>query len=109
MRVERTGTRYFSLEEFASAKAKKVEKPNDVEKIKSQRNKFEARHKCRACSNPLTWINGTSVMTCTNPDCKGIKVTRERNGEKITSYLTSYDLLDNIGENIANNVYSVDV
>ena len=47
-------------------------------------------------------------MTCLNPLCKGIKITREdEDGNKIVTYMTSYDLLDNKGAEIAENIFSV--
>ena len=54
----------------------------------------------------MTWVSG-SVMTCTNEKCKGIKVEREgADGQKIVSYVVSYDLLDDLGSEIAENIFS---
>ena len=46
-------------------------------------------------------------MTCTNEKCKGIKLEREdKEGNKVVSYVTSYELLDSNGAEIAANIFS---
>ena len=103
-----TTEHYSSFEEVAKAWGCKpvVKKTKDENKLKSQQEKFCAKHRCKACGEPMTWIDG-SVMTCTNEKCKGIKVEREgADGNKIISYVVSYDLLDDLGTEIACNIFS---
>ena len=46
-------------------------------------------------------------MSCVNEKCKGIKMEREdADGNKIVSYIISYDLLDDTGAEIAQNIFS---
>lgn len=111
MRIDQNGVEHFSsFEELAAAwkikPASKVTK--DKDKLKAQQERFVGRHKCKACGEPMIWVTGTSAMTCNNPACKGIKITRENDdGTKSVSYITSYDLLDETGMEIAENIFSV--
>ena len=44
---------------------------------------------------------------CLNPKCKGIEVKHEdKEGNVTVSYITSYDLLDDLGAEIANNIFN---
>lgn len=106
MREEKSGNRYFSFSEVAEAFGVKPKKDNtSPEKLNKLKNDFARRHVCRSCKHPLTWIGG-SVMTCTNPECKGIKhVTKNEEGQDKVSYLTSYELLDEKGASIASRIY----
>jgi len=100
---------YSSFEEMGKAWGCKpvTKKTKDEEKLKKQRENFCARHRCEACGEPMQWITG-SVMACVNEKCKGKKVERtDSEGNKIVSYITSYDLLDDLGSEIANNIFSV--
>ena len=102
---QRGETCYSSFEELA--KAYKTKQPkNNEKKIEELKSKFAKKYKCKACNAPLTYINGTTIMTCTNPDCKGIKVvTTNNDGEEKTSYLVSYSLLGNMTQKIAENIF----
>lgn len=103
-----TTEHYSSFEEAAKAwNCKPVNKrTKDEEKLKKQRETFCSKHKCKACGEPMVWISG-SIMACANEKCKGIKVEREDfEGNKIVSYVTSYDLLDDTGKEIAYNIFS---
>lgn len=98
---------YSSFEELAaSMNIKPVTKvTKDKEKLKSQQDSFLKRHKCRACGQPMSFIGG-NILACRNPECRGIKITREdEEGNKKVSYLTSYSLLDDVGAEIANNIF----
>ena len=104
-----TTEHYSSFEEMAKAWNCKpvIKRTKDEEKLNKQRENFCARHKCKACGEPMTWITG-SVMACANEKCKGVKVEREdADGNKIVSYITSYDLLDDTGSEIAYNIFSL--
>ena len=99
---------YSSFEEMAKAYGHKpvIKKTKDANKLASQQEKFCARHKCKACGNSMSWVGGNQ-MACTNEKCKGIKVEREdKEGNKIISYVVSYELLDELGAEIANNIFS---
>jgi len=109
MRLGRNTTAYYtSFEELAKSwGCRPVSKATkDMKKLESQKEKFCAKHHCRACGNPMTYIGGNQ-MTCTNERCKGIKIEREdKEGDKIISYVVSYDLLDDLGAEIARNIFS---
>lgn len=108
MRINQRGEAcYSSFEELAEAfKLKPVQKvTKDKEKLKAQQERFLTKHKCKACGEYMTYVLGTSVMTCTNEKCKGIKVDYEDvEGNKKSRYLVSYDLLDEVGTSIATNI-----
>lgn len=113
MRVNNRGEAcYFSFEELATAfNCKPVSKvTKDKEKLAGQQKRFVSKHRCKACGEPMTWINGTSAMACTNPSCKGIKITKENeDGTKTVNYITSFSLLDDVGFEIAENIFSVEI
>lgn len=105
-----SGTReyYTSFEEVAKAwGCKPVKKKTDDEKkLANQQEVFCGKHKCKACGKPMTWVFG-NVMACTNEACKGIKKERlDKEGNKVITYLPSYDLLDETGADIAYNIFS---
>lgn len=108
MRVENNGIRYFSFAEIAQASGiKPVSKTtNDKEKLNNQRKTFKSKHRCKACGEPMTWIEGANIMTCLNEKCKGIKhVRKDKEGNDVVFYTTSYDLLDDLGTEIATNIF----
>lgn len=102
-----TTEHYTSLEELRAAWGKEPYKKRtkDENKLKKQQETFCSRHLCSACHQPMTWIGG-NMMTCTNEKCKGIPVERtDKEGNVKVSYLTSYDLLDDKGAEIAQNIF----
>lgn len=109
-RMGRNTTEYYtSFEELAKAFGCRPanKKTKDEKKLADQQNKFRARHKCKACGNPMVWVEGTSTMVCANDKCRGIKHTRtDKEGNEIVTYLPSYDLLDELGSEIAYNLFS---
>lgn len=83
-----------------------IKKTRDKDKLEKQQEAFVNKHKCKACGRPMTYIHG-NIMACTNPDCKGIEIKREdKEGNVIISYITSSELLDNRGAEIANNIFN---
>lgn len=112
MRIDQRGNaHYSSFQELASAyNIKPVSRvTKDKEKLKSQQNKFQSRHRCRACGEPMSWI-GDNIMTCCNPKCKGIKIKhKNEDGTESVGYITSYDLLDTEGADIAGVIFSEEV
>lgn len=104
-----TTEHYTSMEALRAAfGCKPIKKrTSDDKKLEGQRNAFIGKHRCKACNKSMMWVNGTSVMSCTNPDCKGIKYVRtDADGNEIITYLPSYDLLDSVGAEIASNLFS---
>ena len=113
MKVIRLGNNtteyYSSFEELGKAwGCKPVSKvTKDMKKLKDQQEKFRGKHKCKACGEPMEFINNTSTMACKNPRCKGIKNVRiDKEGNEIVTYLPSYDLLDELGAEIGNAIFS---
>ena len=104
-----TKEHYTSIEEMAKAWGCKpvVKRTKDEKKLKGQQEKFCTRHKCKACGQPMTWVGG-SMMTCQNENCKGIKVEeKDKDGNIVKiEYLVPYDLLDDTGAEIAQNIFS---
>lgn len=99
---------YFSFEEMRKAYGDKPikKKPNNAKKLEEVQNKFKSYHKCRACGKFMDWIGG-NLMSCTNPQCRGIKVEREDNeGNKIVEYITSYDILNDHFAEVAENIFT---
>lgn len=99
---------YSSFEEMAKAYGHKpvVKKTKDTNKLASQQEKFCARHRCKACGNPMVFVGNTNVMVCSNEKCKGLKHEYiDKFGETQIYYEISKDLLDDLGSKIANNIF----
>lgn len=99
------GKQYSSFEEIAKDfGCKQVrKKTRNPQKLEAQRERFYKRHLCSACGQPMKWINGTNIMCCANPNCDGIPVEIEGD-ESAKIYLMSFDMLDDTGAEIANNI-----
>lgn len=98
---------YSSLEELREAWGLKpvIKRTKDENKLNSQREKFQKNHLCKACGKPMTFIGGNQ-MVCTNPDCYGIKNEyKDKDGKIAVYYSTSYNLLDEKGSIIAQNIF----
>ena len=98
---------YNSLEELRVAWGCKpiTKRTSDSTKLQAQREAFCGRHKCRACNQPMFYV-GAGAMACQNPSCKGIKIERTlADGTKVVTYEVSYELLDTMGTEIAQNIF----
>lgn len=103
-----TTERYTSFEALREGFGMKpiVKKTSDKEKLSEQQKKFVEKHICKACGMPMTYIHG-NIIACKNPKCKGIEIQREdKEGNIITSYITSCELLSERGAEIANNIFN---
>jgi ribosomal protein L37AE/L43A len=102
---------YNSFEDYAIAMGYKPlnRVTKDKNKLQSQRNAFLEKHKCRACGEPMVWVAGTSIMSCRNPECKGLRIKmKDDNGKSYVVKKPSYYVLDEIGVEIANNIFKED-
>ena len=74
--------RYGSFAEVAEALgyASKDLRVGTAEELKQRQEAFRAKHKCKSCGEPMVWINGTSIMVCQNPKCKGVNI-KKKDGE----------------------------
>ena len=98
---------YTSLEELRTAYGLKavIKQTKDEEKLKKQRENFCNHYRCKSCGMPMTYI-GSSIMTCTNEKCKGIKHERKDADENtIVTYSVSYELLDDHFSEVAQNLF----
>ena len=99
---------YTSFEELRSAWGLKLvtRQSKDKEKLSKQREVFCSKHICSNCKKPMTWTGG-NVMSCLNPQCPGIKHEQVLDtGEVRVWYSPSYDLLDERGFSIAENIFT---
>lgn len=61
--------------------------PEAFAKLKKPRNmagiakKIAAKYICKHCKSPMTWVEGTNIMTCKNEECPGLKVKDSKTGE----------------------------
>ncbi len=103
-----TTERYTSFEDLRNAwdMTPVIKKTKDLTKLEKQKEAFVNKHKCKACGQPMTYIHG-NIMACTNSDCKGIEIKRKDKEDNIlVSYINSFDLLEDKGAEIANNIFS---
>ncbi len=104
-----TMCRFTSMDELREAwqlKPLTTKKPNNEKRLKKIQEDFCSHHKCRACGKSMTWIGG-DIMTCCNPQCRGIKVERtDEDGNKIINYITSYNLLSDHYAEIAETIFT---
>lgn len=104
-----TTEHYSSFEDCAKAFGCRpvVKKTSDMKKLTSQQENFNNSHKCKVCGSPMRWVKGTSTMVCSNEKCKGFKHTRtDADGNEIVTYTPSYNLLNDKGFEICNNIFS---
>lgn len=102
-----TTARYSSFEEVAKAfGCKPVKKrTDDTDKLKKQQEKFVG--KCRVCGQNLTYLSDTNALACTNPECKGIKMTaKNEDGTDKIWYIPVTRTVDDTGMEIAMNLFS---
>ena len=98
--------RYTSLEELRNGYGLPPikKKTNDEQKLKAQQEKFVGT--CRVCKKPLTWIKGTNVCACQNPDCKGVKMTGENeDGTEKVWFIPVTRILNEKGMEIAEKLF----
>lgn len=98
--------RYTSLGELRKAFGLKEPKKrtNDEAKLKAQQEKFVGT--CRVCKQPLIWSEGTNVLSCKNPDCKGIRMTsKNEDGTEKVWYIPVIRILDSDGTSIAERLF----
>ncbi len=73
------------------------------QRLESLKKKFQARHNCPICGEPLIHIEDTNVMVCVNEKCKGTKIkTLDAKEETVDS--SAFHILDDAGARIANNI-----
>lgn len=99
---------YTSFEELRAGRglSKITKQTKDKEKLEKQRNTFCSKHICNNCKKPMSWIGG-NVMACLNSTCPGIKHEQVlETGDIKVWYSPSYDLLDERGANIAENIFT---
>lgn len=104
MRVEKNGIRYFSFAELPTSKSNNKTNKKQNEELKT---KFEKRHTCKICKQPMTYLDGTNVCVCQNPDCKGkkVKVVLSDGTEK-NEFRPYFHTLDEVGVSIATRIYA---
>lgn len=102
MREEKSGVRYFSFLELPFPVKKNKKQNND-----ELRERFEKRHTCVVCHQPLSWVKGTNIMSCRNPDCKGKKIEKTlSDGTVKIDYKPYFHILDIKGTEIAEKLYN---
>lgn len=108
LRLSKDTTAYYnSFEEAAKAfGCRPVKKrTDDLDKLAKQQERFVG--KCKVCGENLTYISDTNILACTNPACKGIKMTSkdEEDNEKVW-YIPVTRMVDDKGFEIALNLFS---
>lgn len=107
MKKESDGKRYYSFDEigqelFGLKPYKRVTR--DKQKLASQREKFLGV--CPYCKQPTTYINGTNIIVCQNPDCRGKKNVRKfDDGTEIVDYKPFIKILSDKSTDIANTIF----
>ena len=98
---------YTSLEELRKGFGLKPvrKKTNDETKLKAQQEKLVGV--CKVCKKPLSWIEGTNVCACQNPECKGVKMTStNEDGTERFWFVPVTRVLNEKGAEIATNLFS---
>ena len=99
---------YSSFEELRTAwgLAPVIKQTKDKAKLEKQRENFLNRHLCPACKQPMSYLGG-NMMACQNENCKGIKHEAKNDlGETRVWYTVPYELLDEKGSDVANNIFA---
>lgn len=75
---------------------------NDKEKLAQQQENFSKKYVCPICGNSKTFIKGTNVMVCKNPECKGFE-QKDADGNVI-GFEVPFNELSIRGEAIASTI-----
>lgn len=101
---------YSSFEELGRAWGLRpvVKQTKDKKKLSSQREAFGKRHLCPACKEPMTYVGGSNIMCCQQPDCNGVKreFRNDETGDVIVKYEPAFHTLDTLGAEIATNIFT---
>ena len=85
-----------------------VWRTNDLDKLKGQRERFQSKHVCPVCKQPMKFIDDTNIFLCVNDECKGFTreiLIDEETGEKEIIKYIPYHTLDEKSARIANNIF----
>lgn len=97
---------YNSFGELREVFGLKPVQRTNKEKLNNEREVFDKKFICKVCGAPLVFEQGTNVMVCQNPKCKGIKKTNyDANGNKIVEHFPVTVLLNKRATNRANSLY----
>lgn len=90
---------------FANLSKKASKKTTDKEKLNKQVESFKNRHTCKFCGEKREWIEGTNLMVCKNPACKGYtKTFLDKEGKEVIISTPSFKILTRRGAAIANTI-----
>ena len=105
-----TKEHYTSFEEMRKAwGCKPISRKTKNEKtLKDQQEKLCKKYLCKACGQPMSYIPGSSLMTCKNENCEGIKEEiKDKEGNVVkVEYLVSYKFLEPRDKSFAENIFS---
>lgn len=100
---------YSSFEELGKALGFKpvIKQTKDKKKLNSQREAFSKRHLCPACKEAMIHIENSNIMCCQSSKCNGIKreFRNEDTGDIYTKYEPTFHTLDELGAEIATNIF----
>lgn len=100
---------YTSFEELRAAWGLDpvVKQTKDKDKLSLQRENFCKRHLCPNCRQPMTYSGVGNQLVCKNEKCLGIKHEQKSpdTGEVKVYYTPAFDLLDDLGAEIAHNIF----
>lgn len=74
----------------------------DETRLKKQQERFLQKQTCPVCGGTKTFIKGTNVMVCKNPECKGFPV-KDKDGN-IVDYKITFTELNTKSEAIASAI-----
>lgn len=74
----------------------------DETRLKKQRERFLQKQTCPICGGTKTFIKGTNVMVCKNPECKGFPV-KDKDGN-VVDYKITFTELNTKSEAIASAI-----
>lgn len=101
---------YSSFEELGKAWGLKpiTKQTKDKKKLNNQREAFAKRHLCPACKQPMTYIDGSNIMSCLEEGCRGVKreFKNEETGEIIVRFEPAFHTLNDLGAEIATNIFA---
>ncbi len=95
---------YTPFADLGRAKPRKM----NAEKKAKEREKFAG--KCHICGSPLTLVEDTNIMICSNTECKGhaIKAKDENGKMKTVGYVPTFRCLNNRNRKYAEVLFSED-
>lgn len=106
MSKKTNGKIYYSFDEVAQEVfgMKPLKKQtNDKDRLKKQQEKYLGT--CPFCKEPCAYVEGTNIVACVNPKCKGRKISTTNDDGSETVVYESYYRIKSCGAEVGTGLF----